>query len=123
LPPCYRDPEGNCYRAGEFCPSSLRGKTVEGEDGPIICEENDGLRWEPAAATSAGGGTSAIVTQPATNAVTAPSSSLAFTGPGPGLKTATIMGIALIVLGIVLLFLVDIPRRTLRLLARFSHRP
>jgi hypothetical protein len=43
---CYIDPEGNCYRAGEYCPDTLHGQTVQGEDGPIICENNDGWRWE-----------------------------------------------------------------------------
>jgi hypothetical protein len=45
---CYIDPEGNCYRAGEFCPKSLHGQTVQGENGPIKCEDNNGWRWEPA---------------------------------------------------------------------------
>lgn len=45
---CYTDPEGNCYRAGEFCPDSLHGQTVQGESGPILCTNNNGWRWEPA---------------------------------------------------------------------------
>jgi len=45
---CYVDPEGNCYRAGEFCPNSLHGQTVQGDNGPIVCTNNDGWRWEPA---------------------------------------------------------------------------
>lgn len=45
---CYIDPEGNCYRAGEYCPEALRGQTVQGANGPIVCEDNDGWRWEPA---------------------------------------------------------------------------
>jgi hypothetical protein len=45
---CYIDPEGNCYRAGEFCPKALRGQTVQGETGPITCVDNNGWRWEPA---------------------------------------------------------------------------
>lgn len=45
---CYIDPEGNCYRAGEYCPNSLHGQTVEGESGRITCEDNNGWRWEPA---------------------------------------------------------------------------
>lgn len=45
---CYIDPEGNCYRAGEYCPDSLHGQTVQGESGPITCEENNGWRWESA---------------------------------------------------------------------------
>jgi hypothetical protein len=45
---CYVDPEGNCYRAGEYCPDSLHGQTVQGESGPITCEDNDGWRWEDA---------------------------------------------------------------------------
>jgi len=45
---CYIDPEGNCYKAGEFCPDSLHGQTVQGESGQITCENNNGWRWEPA---------------------------------------------------------------------------
>ena len=46
---CYIDPEGNCYRAGEYCPDRLRGQTVEGQDGPITCEYQDGdWYWETA---------------------------------------------------------------------------
>jgi hypothetical protein len=45
---CFIDPEGNCYRAGEFCPKSLRGRTVQGQNGPITCRYNNGWRWEPA---------------------------------------------------------------------------
>jgi phosphatidylserine/phosphatidylglycerophosphate/cardiolipin synthase-like enzyme len=46
---CYIDPEGNCYRAGEYCPDRLRGQTVQGEDGPITCEYQDGdWYWENA---------------------------------------------------------------------------
>lgn len=44
---CYIDPEGNCYRAGEFCPASLYGQTVQGSSGPIKCENVNGYwRWE-----------------------------------------------------------------------------
>ena len=45
---CYIDPEGNCYKPGEYCPKSLYGQTVQGASGPITCEDNDGWRWEPA---------------------------------------------------------------------------
>jgi cardiolipin synthase len=44
---CRLDPEGNCYRAGEYCPESLRGQTVEGSDGQITCEDDNGWFWEP----------------------------------------------------------------------------
>jgi cardiolipin synthase len=43
---CYIDPEGNCYRAGEYCPDRLHGSTVQGEDGPITCEDANGWYWE-----------------------------------------------------------------------------
>ena len=112
--PCYRDSEGNCYRSGEFCPDALRSQTVEGENGPIICTQNDGLRWEPA--VSGTGGTTNTIS----NAVRAASSSLAFTGSGPGLKTMTLVGAGVVLLGLVLLFLVDMPRRVLRQLADLS---
>jgi hypothetical protein len=45
---CYIDPEGNCYRAGEYCPDAMHGQTIQGESGPLICTDNDGWRWEPA---------------------------------------------------------------------------
>jgi cardiolipin synthase len=43
---CYIDPEGNCYRAGEYCPDRLHGQTVQGEDGPITCDYENGWYWE-----------------------------------------------------------------------------
>ena len=46
-PSCYVDPEGNCYHAGEYCPSALHGQTVQGSNGPIVCTDNNGWRWEP----------------------------------------------------------------------------
>ena len=39
---------GNCYQAGEFCPNAdhgMSGTTASGE--AIICEDNNGWRWEP----------------------------------------------------------------------------
>jgi hypothetical protein len=45
---CYVDPEGNCYHAGEYCPNSLHGQTVQGSAGQITCEDNNGWRWEAA---------------------------------------------------------------------------
>ena len=50
----------------------------------------------------------------------ATSSSLAFTGSGPGLKILTLFGAALILLGLVILILADTPRRMLRRLAYVS---
>lgn len=47
-PGCYIDPEGNCYRAGEYCPDAMHGQTIQGESGPLVCTDNDGWRWEPA---------------------------------------------------------------------------
>ena len=52
--------------------------------------------------------------------VTASSHSLAFTGAGPGLKTATVVGVAVIILGIILLLLADMPRRMLNQLSYAS---
>ena len=40
---------GNCYLAGEFCSNAdhgLSGTTASGE--AIVCEDNNGWRWEPA---------------------------------------------------------------------------
>lgn len=40
---------GNCYEPGEFCPDADAGVTgVAGDGKRIICEDNNGLRWEPA---------------------------------------------------------------------------
>jgi hypothetical protein len=41
--------EGTCYEPGEFCRQSDQGVTgVAGDGETIICENNNGLRWEPA---------------------------------------------------------------------------
>ena len=40
---------GNCYEPGEYCRASDHGMTgVAGDGETIICEDNDGWRWEPA---------------------------------------------------------------------------
>jgi hypothetical protein len=40
---------GNCYRAGEFCSDADHGLTgTDGSGAAIICENNNGYRWEPA---------------------------------------------------------------------------
>ncbi len=47
---CYpRSDSGTCYRPGEFCRTSDHGLTgVAGDGEKIICEDNNGWRWEPA---------------------------------------------------------------------------
>lgn len=41
--------EGTCYEPGEFCRDSDHGVTgVAGDGEKIICEDNNGWRWEPA---------------------------------------------------------------------------
>jgi hypothetical protein len=40
--------EGTCYEPGEYCRDDDEGMTgVAGDGESIICEYNDGLRWEP----------------------------------------------------------------------------
>lgn len=40
---------GNCYEPGQFCASADAGMSgVAGDGARIICEDNNGLRWEPA---------------------------------------------------------------------------
>ena len=40
--------EGSCYEPGEFCRDSDHGMTgVAGDGEKIICEDNDGWRWDP----------------------------------------------------------------------------
>jgi hypothetical protein len=40
---------GNCYEPGEFCRTSDHGMTGRAGDGEtIVCEDNNGWRWEPA---------------------------------------------------------------------------
>jgi hypothetical protein len=40
--------ENTCYEPGEYCREADAGMTgVAGNGGSIICEDNDGLRWEP----------------------------------------------------------------------------
>ena len=53
--------------------------------------------------------------------VTAASGSLAFTGSGPGLNMVTLVGSVLFLVGLVLLVLVDVPRRVLGKLSRGSR--
>jgi hypothetical protein len=39
---------GSCYEPGEFCPTADYGMTgVVGDGEPIVCEDNNGLRWGP----------------------------------------------------------------------------
>lgn len=41
--------EGTCYEPGEFCRDDDHGVSgVAGDGESIICEDNDGWRWEPA---------------------------------------------------------------------------
>jgi hypothetical protein len=49
--------------------------------------------------------------------VTAPSKALAFTGPGPGVGVIGILGGVLVLLGLALLVLVDVPRRAVMRMA------
>jgi hypothetical protein len=40
---------GHCYEPGEFCPEADAGiHGVAGDGEAIVCENNNGLRWEPA---------------------------------------------------------------------------
>src|SRR5271157_1149766 len=40
---------GHCYEPGEYCRESDHGASgVAGDGKKIICEDNDGWRWEPA---------------------------------------------------------------------------
>jgi hypothetical protein len=47
---CYpKTSSGHCYEPGEFCPHADTGMSgVAGDGEAIICEDNNGLRWEPA---------------------------------------------------------------------------
>jgi len=53
---------------------------------------------------------------------TGTSPALATTGPGPGLKTMTLVGATIMILGLLMLVLADIPRRVLRQLVDVSSR-
>jgi len=46
---CYPKTDGgNCYEPGEFCRDDDHGATgVAGDGEKIVCEDNDGWRWEP----------------------------------------------------------------------------
>lgn len=48
-PACYPlTSGGNCYEPGEYCPDRDHGLTgIAGDGEAIICEDNDGWRWEP----------------------------------------------------------------------------
>jgi len=78
----------------------------------------------PKTTTSTAPNTSGASSTSSTSAhvVTASSGTLAFTGPGPSLKTATIIGAALMLLGLLMLLLADIPRRLRSQLAYASSK-
>jgi hypothetical protein len=39
---------GNCYEPGEYCPNADHGMSgVAGDGKSIVCEDNNGWRWEP----------------------------------------------------------------------------
>jgi hypothetical protein len=41
--------EGTCYEPGEYCREDDHGTSgIAGDGEAIICEDNDGWRWEPA---------------------------------------------------------------------------
>ncbi len=65
---------------------------------------------------------SASSTSSTARAVTASSRSLAFTGPGPGLKTMTLIGAVVILFGLLMLLLADFPRRVINQLTYASPR-
>ncbi|HEX3833052.1 MAG TPA: phospholipase D-like domain-containing protein [Solirubrobacteraceae bacterium] len=46
---CYpTSSSGNCYEPGEYCSDADHGMSgVAGDGEPIVCEDNDGWRWEP----------------------------------------------------------------------------
>jgi hypothetical protein len=48
-PACYPlSSKGTCYEPGEFCPDADHGLSgIAGDGEAIICEDNNGWRWEP----------------------------------------------------------------------------
>jgi hypothetical protein len=48
-PTCYPKTDGgNCYEPGEFCRNSDHGvKGIAGDGERIVCEDDNGWRWEP----------------------------------------------------------------------------
>ncbi len=73
-----------------------------------------------ASSTTIPGATTSYAASGSNGPVTAPSSSLAFTGTSPAIWAMGVAGVAGIVVGAALLLLVDTPRRLLRRVARFS---
>jgi hypothetical protein len=54
LASCYpTTSSGHCYQPGQYCPKSDHGATGVAEDGTqIICQYNNGWRWEPVYGTT-----------------------------------------------------------------------
>jgi hypothetical protein len=54
LASCYpTTSNGHCYQPGQYCPKSAYGATGVAEDGTkIICQYNNGWRWEPVYGTT-----------------------------------------------------------------------
>ncbi|MBL7547385.1 PASTA domain-containing protein [Frankia sp. AgB1.9] len=41
--------KGNCYKAGQLCPAAYHEQSgIAGNGEPIVCQDNNGWRWEPA---------------------------------------------------------------------------
>ena len=54
LASCYpTTPSGGCYQPGQYCSTSDYGATgVAGDGTQIICQDNNGWRWEPVYGTT-----------------------------------------------------------------------
>ena len=76
----------------------------------------------PGSGSTSGAGATQTTSDPAPDIVAAPSSSLAFTGPGATTHVLALVGALLVALGLILLLLVDAPRRAWAHLAPAAHR-
>ncbi len=84
---------------------------------PVIAVAGGGAPPVTAPPTTKGGGSGGSGGSGGAKAVTAASSGLAFTGPGPGIAWLMLIGAGLVIFGFALLVLVDAPRRLFAQLA------
>jgi hypothetical protein len=125
--------EGTCYQPGEFCRATDHGMSGVGLDGEaIICEDNNGWRWEPQAGSATPSGTATTASTPtgaSTGTVTSATPSATTSvpigapvtggGTGPGTSwTMAATGCAVMIVGAGLLFL---SRRRSHRIHRYDH--
>ncbi len=106
------------YPNNDIATSGITTSTPTGNPiAPVIAVAGGGSTTTTTVPPPKGGGTGGSGGSGGAKAVTAASSGLAFTGPGPGIAWLMLIGAGLVIFGFALLVLVDAPRRLIAQLA------